>query len=277
MDENGTFQTTVHSATVAPERRTQYLGATSVARVKGPESSIFSYTCNQCGLCCCDKVITLAPYDVTRIARAAGISTAEAVREYTIRRGSILKFKENGTCVALDGTRCTIHRGRPLACRLYPLGLDRDGRGLASFTQLEPATGSLGIYGEDGTIADFLAAQDVAEYLAANEPYRRLIPMMRDRVAALVDFETVEPREFWRVATREALAETNFDPNPLIDALFDPDRLACHPDSTTARAAEHVDALAALIDATSDPAMLAAAAVMLAVSLGYSPAEAISN
>jgi hypothetical protein len=155
--------------------------------------------------------------------------------------------------------------------------LDPDGHGHESFTQLEPASGSLGIYGEDGTIADFLAAQNVAEYLGANEAYRRLIPLMRDRAAALVDFETVEPREFWRVATREALAETNFDPNPLIDALFDADRLACHPDSTTARAAEHVDALAALIDATSDPAMLAAAAVILAVSLGYSPAEAISN
>jgi Fe-S-cluster containining protein len=241
------------------------------------KNAAFSYVCNQCGLCCHDKVITLAPFDVTRIARAAGISTVEAVREYTLRRGSILRFKENGTCVALDGTRCTIHGERPLACRLYPLGLQRDADGRETFTQLEPANGSLGVYGEDSTVAHFLAAQEVAEYLVANEAYRRLIPLMRDRVAALLDFETVEPREFWRVATREALAETNFDPNPLIDALFDADRLACHPDSTTARAAEHVDALAALIDATSDPAMLASAAVILAVSLGYSPAEAISN
>jgi Fe-S-cluster containining protein len=240
-------------------------------------NTAFSYTCNQCGLCCRDKVLTLAPYDVIRIARAADISTAEAMREYTIRRGSILKFKENGTCVALNGTRCTIHSGRPLACRLYPLGLRRDGDSRESFTRLEPASGSLGVYGEDGTIADFVDGQDIAEYLAANEAYRRLIPLMRERVGALVDFETVEPREFWRVATREALAETNFDANPLINALYDTDRLVEHINSASAMVEEHIDSLAALIDATTNPAILAAAAVMLAVSLGYSPAEGISN
>src|ERR1700751_4525446 len=85
----------------------------------------FSYRCNQCGLCCHNKVITLSPYDVLRIARAATITTGEAVRRYTIRRGSILKFEASGACSALDGSRCGLHRGRPLACRLYPLGIER--------------------------------------------------------------------------------------------------------------------------------------------------------
>ena len=31
--------------------------------------SAFSYACNACGLCCHEKVITLSPYDVLRIAR----------------------------------------------------------------------------------------------------------------------------------------------------------------------------------------------------------------
>ena len=101
----------------------------------------FSYQCNQCGLCCHDKVVTLSPYDVLRIARAMGISTADAVRRYTIRRGSILRFLPDGACSALEGTRCSVHRGRPLACRVYPLGIERteDGERLIA---LEPATGS---------------------------------------------------------------------------------------------------------------------------------------
>jgi Fe-S-cluster containining protein len=85
--------------------------------------SKFSYVCNRCGLCCRDKVITLSPYDVIRIARAAAIDTGAAVTRYTLRRGSLLRFLPDGRCAALDGPRYTIHPGRPLACRLYPLGL----------------------------------------------------------------------------------------------------------------------------------------------------------
>jgi len=244
----------------------------------------FSYACNQCGLCCRDQVITLSPYDVMRMARAAGITTGDAVRQYTVRRGSILKFTEQRTCVALDGTRCTIHRGRPLACRLYPLGLQRDASGGETFVRLDPASGSLGVYGEDngqdGTVAAFLDGQGVDEYLHAIGQYRRLLPLMRARIAALVDFDVVEPREFWRSAVREALAEANFDPNPLIDALFDSDGLSDraslggHGGALQESVADHTRALERRIRIAIEPLILAAAAVILAVSLGYSPAEA---
>lgn len=234
----------------------------------------FSYDCNACGKCCRDKVITLAPYDVLRIARAAGVSTRAAIARFTLRRGSILKFGAGGACSMLEGVRCRIHEGRPLACRLYPLGLERaeDGRG-ERFVRLEPAPGSLGVYGNDGTVGDFLEAQDVAEYLDANDRYRRLIPRIRARIAELIDFEKIEPREFWRVATREALAESNYDPNPLIDAMFDLDGFVGRRDDEEAEMFVHLAALAVRIGKITDAAMLAAAAVMLAVSLGYSPTE----
>jgi Fe-S-cluster containining protein len=234
----------------------------------------FSYACNQCGLCCRDQVITLSPYDVIRIARAAGIATGDAVRQYTLRRGSILKFTDQRTCVALDGVRCTLHRGRPLACRLYPLGLQRDPRGGETFVRLAPAAGSRGVYAQDGTVAEFLDAQGVDEYLHAIGQYRCLLPLMRERIAALVDFDLVEPREFWRRTVREALAEANFDPNPLIEALFDPDGLSDHASSVRESVAHHTRALEIRIRAATEPSILAAAAVILAVSLGYSPAEA---
>jgi len=217
----------------------------------------------------------LAPYDVLRIARAAGVSTREAIARFTLRRGSILKFDAGGACAMLDGVRCRIHEGRPLACRLYPLGLERavDGRG-ERFARLEPATGSLGVYGDDGTVGDFLEAQDVAEFLDANDRYRRLVARMRARIAELVDFEKIEPREFWRCATREALAESGYDPNPLIDVLFDLDGLVGRRDDEEAEMFVHLAALSIRVGKSADAAAIAAAAVMLAVSLGYSPAEA---
>jgi Fe-S-cluster containining protein len=236
--------------------------------------SKFSYACNGCGVCCRDKVITLSPYDVIRIARAAAISTGAAVAHYTLRRGSVLRFLPDGRCAALEGPRCTIHRGRPLACRLYPLGLERapgaDGlTAVERFVSLEPASGSLGIYGVAGTVAEFLNGQQVAPYLDAVARYYPLVENFRDRVAATVDFERVEPREFWRRAAHEALAETSYDPNWLIDALFDPDGLGCGRLSAEETAVAHVAALGEMAAREQDGALVAAAAVMLTVSLGY--------
>ncbi len=233
--------------------------------------SPFSYLCNECGRCCREKVITLSPYDVLRLARAAGVSTREAIDRFTIRRGSILKFTGEGACIALDGLRCGIHRGRPLACRLYPLGIEFiENTAAEKFVMIEPATGSLGVYGIDGDVNDFVEAQGVAPYLDANARYASLLAVFRERIAATVDFDRVEPREFWRRATREALAESNYDANPLIDAIFDAGGVEDLRDAEIVAA--HIERLARMIGRESNAELLAAAAVMLAVSLGQSPA-----
>ncbi len=183
----------------------------------------FSYRCGCCGLCCRDKVITRAPYDVMRMAAAAGLSTAETIERYTLRRGSLLRFKPAGTCTALREGLCTIHTGRPLPCRLYPLGMERTSKD-ERFITLEPAPGSRGLYGKDGTVGRFLDQQGAEPYLAAARDYTTLLPVMRECIRILGDFEKTEPSEFRRVAVREALAESGYDYNPLIDAMFDSDR-----------------------------------------------------
>jgi Fe-S-cluster containining protein len=236
-------------------------------------SSPFSYQCNQCGRCCHNQVITLSPYDVIRIARAAGVSTGEAVAKHTIRRGSILRFEPDGRCAALDGTACTVHSGRPLACRLYPLGLERLQPAAERYLRLEPAVGSRGVYGSERRVQDFLAGQGADLYLAMNRCYAELLEIFRQRITELSDFDVVEPREFWRVAAREALAEANFDRNPIIDALFDPDSLGYSADSHAETVENHVKEMEHRIRAEQEPTILAAAAIMLAVSLGYSTEE----
>jgi len=234
----------------------------------------FSYQCNQCGRCCHNKVITLSPYDVLRMARAAGLTTSEVVRRYTIRRGSILRFLPEGMCATLDGTRCTLHRGRPLACRLYPLGIERSPEG-EKLIALDPAQGSLGVFGEDSTAGEFTNANGTADYIAAVERYRELIPAFRERIAMLLDFEKVEPREFWRRAVAEALRESGFDPNPIIDAMFDSDAHGCGGVDVEDTITTHVAILNEMVRCENDCDRLATAAVMLAVSLGYSPSEVI--
>jgi Fe-S-cluster containining protein len=234
-------------------------------------ASSFSYRCGCCGRCCRDQVITLAPYDLMRMAAAAGLGTAQTIARFTIRRGSVLRFDAQGSCVAMRGGLCGIHAGRPLPCRLYPLGMERTVDG-ERFIHLEPAPGSTGIYGEDGTVASFLEQQEASPYLDAAEHYAGLLPLMRRRIIHLSDFEKTEPAEFRRVAMREALAETGYDYNRLIDALFDSDPLSGFLIDGDRSIARHVEAIAELIDAETDPSEIAAAAVLLAVSLGCSPA-----
>jgi len=238
--------------------------------------SPFSYRCNQCGRCCRNQSITLSPVDVIAIARAIGLSTRAVVARYAMRRGSLLRFGANGECVALDGVQCTIHVGRPLACRLYPLGLERDGT-QEHFVQLEPAADSAGIYGDDGLVGEFLRDQDIDERLRLNERYRPLISLLRDRVELVTNFDIVEPREFWRRAVAEALRETNCDPNWLIDAAFDPDGNGGYRESVAATVQAHAAALINIVGNESNGEILAAAAVLLAISLGYPPSEAISG
>jgi Fe-S-cluster containining protein len=209
-----------------------------------------------------------------RLARVAEISTREAIDRFTTRRGSILKFTDDGACVALEGTRCGVHRGRPLACRLYPLGIERiEDSGSEKFVMLEPAAGSLGVYGIAGDVEDFLQAQGVGAYLEANARYASLLAVFRERITATVNFDRVEPREFWRRAVREALAESNYDANPMIDAMFDAGGVAVVGIDDGEIIAAHVERLAQMIRREPSAEILAAAAVMLAVSLGYSPNE----
>jgi uncharacterized protein len=236
--------------------------------------SPFSYVCNTCGLCCHSKVITLSPYDVFRLARAASITTRAAIDRFTIRRGSILRFTERGACVALEGARCGVHRGRPLPCRLYPLGIERvEDTDSEKFVMLEPAVRSLGVYDIDGTVNDFVEAQGIGAHLEGNARYASLLPVFRERIAKTVDFDRVEPREFWRRAVREALAESDYDANPLIDAMFDADGIEGGRIDDSEIVALHIDRLEKMIQRESNAETLAAAAVMLAVSLGYSPSE----
>lgn len=239
-------------------------------------TSPFSYQCAACGRCCRDKVITLAPYDVMRLASAAGVGTAQTIARFTLRRGSLLRFDALGGCVAIRGGRCAVHTGRPLACRLYPLGMERTGDG-DRFIRLEAAPGSIGLYGEDGTVGEFLEQQGVGPYLDAVERYAKLIAPMRARIGQLVDFERTEPAEFRRVAVREALAESGYDYNRLIEALFDSDPLSGVIVDGTRSAERHVAAIADLIEAETDAAQIAAAAALLAVSLGYTPATVFAG
>lgn len=85
-------------------------------------------TCTRIGTCCHGNQVLLNPWELFRIAREKKISPREFRDEYCEFGGIRLRFngkespKGKLACSQyLEDFGCSVHLGRPLACRLFPL------------------------------------------------------------------------------------------------------------------------------------------------------------
>jgi Fe-S-cluster containining protein len=132
----------------------------------------FGYTCNRCLACCRHKSIQVNPYELAQLARGLGISTEEVRRRHTQEeQGVVLSQADDGACVFLGPAGCTVHPFRPLVCRLYPLGRVVGPESKEEFISVEPHPQSKGVYHQEGTIAQFLEAQNTAPFIRAADEY----------------------------------------------------------------------------------------------------------
>jgi Fe-S-cluster containining protein len=137
--------------------------------------------------CCRDKRLTLLPYDVLRLRRALGCTSAGFLAEHgvleieaasgwpTLRLG----LAEDGRCpfVGVDG--CGVYRDRPTCCRIYPLaravGLDGAGEPTEAFVVAETGARCQGFGAPEGqAVAAWARGQGLDEYRAANDRVARL-------------------------------------------------------------------------------------------------------
>jgi uncharacterized protein len=132
----------------------------------------FGFVCSRCSHCCHDKLIQLNPYEIARLAANQGVGTAEFRKRFTQDgEGLHLARTEDGACVFLGPQGCTVHPDRPLVCRLYPLGRQITASGSERFVHVTPHPLSGGSFHTRGTIADFLAAQKVDDFIQAADDY----------------------------------------------------------------------------------------------------------
>ena len=141
------------------------------ARLPNPRDEPFGYVCHRCLKCCHHKRIQVNPYEIARLARNRGVTTSELRDCWTEDgAGNHLARREDGACVFLGSKGCTVHPDRPMVCRVYPLG--RHIAGDAEwFSRAKTHPQSKGEFNRDGTIADFLAAQEVEPFLRAVDQY----------------------------------------------------------------------------------------------------------
>jgi len=90
---------------------------------------ILPLTCSRTGNCCYGKIIYLNPWELFHLAKEKKNTPGEFRDLYCDFGGIRLKFdgkvgwKEQQACSQyVDNFGCSVHLGRPLACRLYPLG-----------------------------------------------------------------------------------------------------------------------------------------------------------
>jgi uncharacterized protein len=91
--------------------------------------SILPLTCSRSGTCCFGKMVNLNPWELLKLSKEKKITPKEFRDKYCDSGGIRLQFdgkkdkKGQQACSQyVDDFGCSVHLGRPLACRLYPLG-----------------------------------------------------------------------------------------------------------------------------------------------------------
>ena len=91
--------------------------------------SILPLTCSRSGTCCFGKDVMLNPWELFRFSREKKVTPKEFRNLYTEHGGIQLLFDgkkdrkgQHACSLYIDNAGCSVHEGRPLACRLYPLG-----------------------------------------------------------------------------------------------------------------------------------------------------------
>jgi len=156
----------------------QQLGETNV------RAQAFGYECRRCTTCCFGKDIQVNPYEIARLARRLGETTAEfrAIRTHD-GRGTVLNRSQDDDCIFLGRDGCAVHADRPLVCRLYPLGRHVLDDGTEWFSRMELDDGSAGEITDRGTIAGYIEAQGAGPFLKAADEYFAWLCAARARIA----------------------------------------------------------------------------------------------
>jgi Fe-S-cluster containining protein len=93
------------------------------------KETILPLTCTRSGTCCFGKAVMLNPWELFNLSKEKKITSREFRDLYCEFGGIRLRFngekdtKGQHACSQYkEDIGCTVHQGRPLACRLYPLG-----------------------------------------------------------------------------------------------------------------------------------------------------------
>ncbi|MDE5422024.1 YkgJ family cysteine cluster protein [Ancylomarina sp. DW003] len=154
-------------------------------------------TCSRTGNCCFGKIIYLNPWEVFHLAKEKK-NTPRKFRDQCCDFGGIrLKFdgkvgyKEQQACsLYIDNFGCSVHLGRPLACRLYPLGRQMQSEEIHymyqgdEFPCLEPCPEVVDL--PQLSVGEYLQGQKTDSFEKAQDAYLEVMQNLADMAFELL-------------------------------------------------------------------------------------------
>lgn len=154
-------------------------------------------TCTRSGTCCHGNKVWLNPWELFSLARANKISTRTFRDEHTEFAGLRLKFGGKPNAAGnlacnqyVENEGCKVHVGRPLACRLFPLGRQIQHEKAEYIYQGEQFPCLLGcpdvVQLPKLTVKTYLEGQETAIFEHAQDAYLELMQDLADIAFELV-------------------------------------------------------------------------------------------
>lgn len=158
---------------------------------------ILPLTCSRTGNCCFGKIIYINPWELFHLAKEKKRTQREFRDQYTDFGGIQLKFdgkagyKEQQACSQyVDNFGCSVHFGRPLACRLYPLGRQVQSEEVRymyqgdEFPCLEPCSEVVDL--PQLSVGEYLQGQKTEIFEKAQDTYLEVMQNMADMAFELL-------------------------------------------------------------------------------------------
>jgi len=154
-------------------------------------------TCSRKGTCCHGNLVMLNPWELVCLAREKKITPGEFRDLYCEFGGIRLRFngkagwREKHACSQyVDNFGCSVHVGRPLACRLFPLGRQIQSQGIHYMYQGDEFPCLEGCPEVSGlahlSVGEYLKGQLTEKFEKAQDEYLELMRNLADTAFMLL-------------------------------------------------------------------------------------------
>ncbi len=189
------------------------------------KNDILPLTCSRKGTCCHGNQVLLNPWELRSLSVEKQLSVEEFINQYCDLNGIRLKFdgekdyRGKKACnLYLSDFGCSVHEGRPLACRLFPLGRQIQ-HGSVKYMHQGTTFPCLPACSEvqqlpKMSVEDYLKDQKTSEYEFAQDAYLEIMQNIADFAfmllldTGLIDSGDTKTLQTWREISNEDLEQT---------------------------------------------------------------------
>jgi len=257
-------------------------------------------TCSRKGSCCHGNQVFLNPWELTQLAKEKDTTPRNIIDQFCENGGIQLKFKGkidnrgNSACnLYTEDFGCSAHKGRPLPCRLFPLGrqIQNDeaqyifqGKDFPCITNDCPEVLEL----PKLTVEEYLKGQETELFEIAQDEYLEVMQNLADiAFALLLDTELAQSGDktilqLWRVMRNELPQDLlKRIPSDWIDALILPEIdsnadtpskfIQIHNELLQTKAQQEFESIQTLEDIKDKCVQMMAITLFLAKGIGANP------